>query len=138
MIQTYKKMKKPYYLIFALSAIAVAALFILKSNEISQGGSFTMPIILSVVLVFAIIVGVRRFKSLKKGEPTEDEYSKKIMQKTASYSFYISLYLWLVVSYFSEGSNMDTQQVIRLGVVGMAIVFVISWLFVKILGLRDE
>ena len=131
-------MKKPYYLIFAISAIAVAALFILKSNGISIGENFTLPIILSVVVVFAIIVGVRRFKSLKHGEPAEDEYSKKIMQKTAAYSFYVSLYLWLVVSYFSEGSEMDTQQVIGLGVVGMAIVFVVSWVFVKLLGLRNE
>ncbi len=131
-------MKKPYYVIFALSAVAVAALFILKSNGVIIGGSFTMPIILSVVVVTAIIVGVRRFKSLKQGEPAEDEYSKKIMQKTAAYSFYVSLYLWLVISYFSEGSDMDTQQVIGMGVVGMAIVFIISWLFVKILGLRNE
>ena len=131
-------MKKPYYLIFAISAIAVAALFILKSNGISIGENFTLPIILSVVVVFAIIVGVRRFKSLKQGEPAEDEYSKKIMQKTAAYSFYVSLYLWLVVSYFSDGSEMDTQQVIGLGVVGMAIVFVVSWVFVKLLGLRNE
>ena len=131
-------MKKPYYLIFAISAIAVAALFILKSNGISIGENFTLPIILSVVVVFAIIVGVRRFKSLKQGEPAEDEYSKKIMQKTAAYSFYVSLYLWLVVSYFSDGSEMDTQQVIGLGVVGMAIVFVVSWVLVKLLGLRNE
>lgn len=131
-------MKKPYYLIFALSAVAVAALFFLKSNGIIIGGSFTMPIILMVVVVFAIIFGIRRFKGLKQGEPAEDEYSKKIMQKTAAYSFYISLYMWIVISYFSERSDMDTQQVIGLGVVGMAIVFVISWLFVKILGLRNE
>lgn len=131
-------MKKPYYLIFALSAVAVGALFFLKSNGIIIGDSFTMPIILSIVLVFAIILGIRRFKSLKQGEPAEDEYSKKIMQKTAAYSFYISLYMWIVVSYFSEGSDMDTQQVIGLGVVGMAIIFLVSWVFVKILGLRNE
>lgn len=132
-------MKKPYYLIFALSAVAVAALFYLKSDGITTASSgFTMPIILTVVIVFAIIFGIRRFKGLKQGEPAEDEYSKKIMQKTAAYSFYISLYMWIVISYFSERSDMDTQQVIGLGVVGMAIVFVISWLFVKILGLRNE
>jgi peptidoglycan/LPS O-acetylase OafA/YrhL len=131
-------MKKPYYLIFAISAMVVAALFIIESNETSIGGNYSLPIIFSVVVVFAIIVGIRRFKSLKHGEPSEDEYSKNIMQKTAAYSFYISLYLWLAVSYFSDGSEMDTQQVIGLGVVGMAIVFLVSWIFVKILGLRNE
>lgn len=131
-------MKRPYYLIFTIVALIVAALFILKSNELLLGENSNMPIILVVIGILAIVVLIIRFKSFKNREPMEDEYSKKIMQKTASHSFYISLYLWLVVSYFSEDSGMDTQQVIGLGVVGMAIVFAISWVFVKLIGLRNE
>lgn len=131
-------MKKPFYLIFAIAAVIIAGIFVLQSKGLFIEGGFTLPIILVMVVVFAIIIGVRRVKSLKQGEPTEDEYSKKVMQKTAAYSFYISLYLWLVVSYLSEGSDMDTQQIIGIGVVGMAIVFLISWVFVKLMGLRNE
>ncbi len=136
--QTSDKMKRPYYLIFAISALIVAALFILKSNGIILGEDSNMTIVLLVLGLLALVVAIRRFKSLKNREPAEDEYSKKIMQKTSSYSFYISIYLWLVVSYFSEDSGMDTQQVIGLGVVGMAIVFAVSWVVVKLMGLRNE
>jgi peptidoglycan/LPS O-acetylase OafA/YrhL len=79
-----------------------------------------------------------RLIAWKNREPVEDEYTKKIMLKTSSYSFYISLYLWLLISYFSESSTKDTQQIIGLGIIGMAIVFVISWIFVKLIGLRNE
>ena len=131
-------MKRPYYLIFTIVALIVVAVFILKSNDLLLGENSNMSIILVVIGILAIVVAIIRFKSFNNRKPMEDEYSKKIMQKTASYSYYISLYLWLVVSYFSEDSGMDTQQVIGLGVVGMAIVFAISWVFVKLIGLRNE
>jgi len=131
-------MKRPYYLIFAISALIIAALFILRSNDIILGENSNMSIILLLVAAFASVVAIIRFRSFKNREPAEDEYTKKVMQKTASYSFYISLYLWLLISYFSEDSGMDTQQVIGLGVVGMAIVFAISWVVVKLIGLRNE
>lgn len=131
-------MKRPYYLIFAISALIVAAIFILRSNGIILGEDDNLTIILLIVGLLAIIVAVISYKSFKNREPAEDEYTKMIMLKTASYSFYISIYLWLVVSYFSEDSGMDTQQVIGLGIVGMAVVFVISWVVVKLMGLRND
>lgn len=131
-------MKRPYYLIFAISALIVAALFLLESKGMLIGEHSTLTIVLSVIAILAIIIAVIRFKSFKNREPVEDEYSNKIMQKTAAYSFYVSLYLWLAVSYFSEDSKMDTQQIIGYGVVGMAVVFVVSWVIVKLNGLSNE
>lgn len=131
-------MKQPYYLIFSISALIIAALFIMRSEGIFLAENSKMTIILIVIGLLALIVAVIRYKSFKNREPVEDEYTKKVMRKTASYSFYVSLYLWLFVSYFSEDSGMDTQQIIGLGIVGMAIVFVISWVVVKLTGLRNE
>lgn len=131
-------MKRPYYLIFAISALIVAALFIMEGYGISPMESNSTLVVLIVLSLLAGIVAILRFTAWKNKEPAEDEYTKKIMLKTSSYSFYISLYLWLLVSYFSEGSGMDTQRIIGLGIVGMAVVFVISWIFVKLIGLRNE
>lgn len=131
-------MKRPYYLIFAISALIVATLFILESKGIFLKENSTLTLILSVIGLLALIFAIIRIKSIKNREPVEDEYSRKIMQKTASYSFYVSLYLWLMISYFSEDSGIDTQQIIGLGVVGMAIVFAISWVVVKLTGLSNE
>ena len=131
-------MKRPYYLIFAISAFIVAGLFIMESYEIAPIQNNSTTIVLIVLSLIAVIVAILRLTAWKNKEPVEDEYTKKIMLKTSSYSFYISLYLWLLISYFSEGSAMDTQRIIGLGIVGMAIVFVISWVFVKLIGLRNE
>ncbi len=131
-------MKRPYYLIFSISALIVASLFIMESYEVTPFESISTMIVLIVLSIIAVIVAILRLKAWKSKEPVEDEYSKKIMMKTSSYSFYISMYLWLLISYFSEGSEMDTQRIIGLGVVGMAIVFVVSWIFIKIIGLRNE
>lgn len=110
----------------------------MRSEGIFLAENSKMTIILIVIGLLALIVAVIRYKSFKNREPVEDEYTKKVMRKTASYSFYVSFYLWLFVSYFSEDSGMDTQQIIGLGIVGMAIVFVISWVVVKLTGLRNE
>ena len=100
--QISNTMKKPYYLIFAISALIVATLFMLESKGIFLGENSTLTLILSVIGLLALIFAIIRIKSIKNREPVEDEYSRKIMQKTASYSFYVSLYPWLLISYFSE------------------------------------
>jgi Na+-transporting methylmalonyl-CoA/oxaloacetate decarboxylase gamma subunit len=131
-------MKRPYYLIYTISALMVASLFILESFGVELVGDGALLIVLSAVLILAVVFAIRRFTSWKNREPAEDEYTKKIMMKTSSYSFYVSLYLWLLISYFSEESALDTQRIIGLGIVGMAIVFAISWILIKYIGLHDE
>ena len=84
------------------------------------------------------MVAFRRFISAKKGEPAEDELSKQILQKAASLSFYVSLYLWLLISYFSHKLEFETEQLIGYGIIGMAIIFVGSWYFFRIKGLNDD
>ena len=60
------------------------------------------------------------------------------MQKTSSLSFYISLYLWLAIMYFSDKIDFETHTVIGAGILGMAVVFVICWLVFNFRGIRNE
>jgi len=73
----------------------------------------------------------------KRGEPAEDELSKKILQKASSMSFYISLYIWMGVMYYSDETKLETHSLIGTGILGMAIVFCACWVIFKIRGLRD-
>lgn len=92
-----------------------------------------------IILVgFAIGLTISRMKSLKKGEPTEDEMSKKIMLKASSLSYYISIYVWLAVMYLSDKSDYETHTVIGGGILAMALVFFLSWVYVKISGVKNE
>ena len=94
--------------------------------------------IIILVVLFAVFVGYKRLTSAKRGEPPEDELSKKVMQKTSSLSFYISLYLWLAIMYFSDKIDFETHTVIGAGILGMAVVFAICWLVFNFRGIRNE
>jgi peptidoglycan/LPS O-acetylase OafA/YrhL len=93
--------------------------------------------IIIVLAAFALMFGIRRLRSERRGEPAEDELSKKIMQRAASTAYYVSLYWWLVLSYLSDNWQMETGSVIGRGILGMAIIFVLSWFFYKMKGVKS-
>jgi len=93
--------------------------------------------IIILLVAFALIVGIRRLKSERRGEPAEDELSKRIMQKSASTAYYVSLYWWLVLSYLSERWEMETGSVIGRGILGMAVIFILSWFYFRLKGMKS-
>ncbi len=132
-------MKKLVVLIVILILVLVATgLWIFSINagmdlmEIVSGG------IIFLLVGFALIAGFKRWSSLKRGEPAEDEMSKSVMRKTAALSYYLSIYWWLVVMYFSDRVKYETQTVIGAGILGMAVVFVVSWVVFNFTGERNE
>ena len=91
-----------------------------------------------LVVGFAVFIGYKRVTSAKRGEPAEDELSKKVMLRTSSLSFYISLYLWLVIMYFSDKLKLETHTIIGVGILGMAVTFAICWIYFNFRGVRNE
>lgn len=123
----------------------VAVMLVLLIGLIVLGltGSFSSIDVMQsvVVLVLAGIgmyVGVRRLNSARKGEPAEDELSRSMLQQSAALSFYISLYLWLVIIYLDGKLSLDSEQLMGMGVVGMAVVFVLCWVVLKVRGLKND
>jgi hypothetical protein len=92
---------------------------------------------LVIIVGFAVYLIVRRMKSSARQEAPEDELSKRIMTKTSSLSFYISLYWWLILSYFSDRIDWESSTLIGAGILGMAVIFFLCWIGVKITGLRN-
>ena len=103
-----------------------------KTNDI---GSF---VIIFLLVAFAVLMGFKRLSSVRRGEPAEDELSKKVMRNTASLSYYISLYLWLIIGYFSDRFDYETHTVIGAGIIGMAIIFAVCWLIFNFGGIKNE
>ena len=95
-------------------------------------------VVIVLVVVFALFFGYKRFTSIKKGEPVEDEMSKKIMQKTSSLSYYISIYWWLAIMYFSDRLKFEMHTIIGTGILGMAVIFTVCWLVFNFRGVRNE
>lgn len=133
------KMKKSI-LIFIVSFLVITGLgfWIYYSEEPFKLGDKVQIIVIGLLVIFAVILGINRFKSTREGLPPEDELSKKITQKAASISYYISLYLWLAIMYIGNDHNEDPERLFGSGIIGMAIVFALSWLYYKFIGLKNE
>ncbi len=131
---------KKAVIVFVLAAMVVvstALWFFSKSNKITASDIAGLGVIILVV-GFAVFIGYKRLTSAKRGEPAEDELSKKVMLKTSSLSFYISLYLWLVIMYFSDKLKLEIHTIIGAGILGMAVTFAICWIYFNFRGVRNE
>jgi peptidoglycan/LPS O-acetylase OafA/YrhL len=125
------------FIVSALVLITTGLWIFSGSSEINLAELVSLGVIVLVV-GFALFVGYKRLTSVKKGEPAEDEMSKKVMQKTSSLSYYISLYLWLAIMYFSDKLNYEIHTIIGAGILGMAVTFAVCWLFFNFRGVRNE
>jgi hypothetical protein len=97
-----------------------------------------MAVVLLLVVAFALFLGANRFRSEKRGEPAEDELSRLILLKAAATSFYLSLYLWLVLIFINSSREMDTESAIGAGIIGMSFLFAISWFYHRSRELRNS
>ena len=135
------KMKKTI-LVFVVAGLVIAAtaLWFFSSPEFIR----TDPIellhfgVILVVVLFALFFGYKRLTSARRGEPVEDELTKKVMQRTAALSYYISLYFWVFLLFIKDRITFDQEQLLGAGILGMAIIFAIVWLALNFRGIRNE
>lgn len=126
--------------VFVIGALVVAGL-VLWAVQGRLAGNLGEVIMAGVVLLlvgFGLYLGVSRLRSRRRGEPGEDELSKKIMTRASSLAFYVSIYLWLFVMYVSDKTKLETDTLIGAGIVGMAVAFLLCWLGVRAFGIRNE
>jgi len=130
---------KRVVLLFIIAALVIATslLWFLKSETSFNLMSLLNLSVIILVVGFAVFLGIKRFGSIKRGEPAEDELSKKIMLKTAALSYYISLYLWLLLLYFSDRIELEAHTQIAAGMVGMALSFAVSYAIVYLKASRN-
>jgi peptidoglycan/LPS O-acetylase OafA/YrhL len=131
---------KKTVLVFVVTALVLitTGIWYFSTNEPLKPFDLLTFGIIVMVVSFAVFLGFKRLTSAKRGEPAEDELSKKIMRKASSVSYYISLYLWLAIGYFSEKINYETHTIIGAGILGMAVIFLICWLVINFSGIRNE
>ena len=132
-------MKKSHLIILVSAMVLISVIiwmfqsgFSGKIAEIIQFG------VVFLVISFGFYIGFVRMKSMKRGEPSEDELSKRMLTRASSLSYYISLYIWLVVLYLIEETSFAGHTLIAGGILAMAVTFAASWLFLKVRGLGDE
>jgi peptidoglycan/LPS O-acetylase OafA/YrhL len=94
--------------------------------------------IILLIVGFALFVGYKRLKNVRRGEPAEDELSKKVLQKSAAISYFISLYIWVFLIYLKDRVSMDTEELLGTGVLAMAVTFGVVWVLLNFRGIRND
>jgi peptidoglycan/LPS O-acetylase OafA/YrhL len=133
--QIMKKAVLP--IVVSLMVLATTVVWILNAGLVNWGENLQF-IVIFVLVAFGIYVGYRRFTSEKRGQPAEDEFSKKVMQKAAALSYYISIYIWLVIMYLADKLKTESDVMFGWGILSMAIVFALSWGYYNFRGIRNE
>ena len=126
-------------IVFIVSALVLAttALWFFTSGEKFNPMDLLHFSVIILGVGFALFVGFKRLGSAKRGEPVEDELSKKVLQKTAAISYYISLYIWVFLIYLKDRITFDTEELLGTGVLAMAVTIGISWVVINFKGIRN-
>jgi uncharacterized membrane protein len=109
----------------------------MSSGFFVSGAEAWQFVIIILLVAMGIYVAISRVRRVNRGEPVEDEFSKKILQKASSISFYVSLYLWVAMIFVNSRTDMDTEVLLGTGILGMAVIWVVLVVFFKIRGLKN-
>lgn len=130
-------MKNILALVIVLALLVLTTFLWLGKGSLEVEELTSLGVILAIV-GFAVFLLIRRIKSWKAGEPQEDELSKKVMLRTSSLSYYISLYFWVFLLWLKDRVAFDQEQLIGTGILGMAVIFALSWIFFHLRGVPND
>lgn len=130
-------MKNVLALVIILALVVFTTFLWLSKDSLGVEEVTSLGVILAVV-GFAVFILLRRIKSWKQGEPQEDELSKKVMLRTSSLSYYISLYFWVFLLWLKDRVEFEQEELIGTGILGMAVIFALSWVFFHFRGVPND
>jgi peptidoglycan/LPS O-acetylase OafA/YrhL len=118
-------------IIFVLAILVTVTIVVwmLNSEGSISGKAISMGAIQLVVLVFAALVVYKKWTAAKNKLPAEDEMSKSILRRGAATSYYVSIYMWLAFMFFEEKINLERSTLIGAGILGMALIYALSWVY---------
>lgn len=130
---------KKTVLIFVIAVLVIISFIVLGvTTHFTWTVSEVLMVVGVLVLVgFAVFIGIQRLRSHMTGEPADDEFSKKVMVKASSVSYFVSIYLWLAIGFFSDKTSLPAHTLIGSGIIAMAFTFFLSWLGIKLFGMKN-
>jgi len=132
-------MKKVIILFLIVLMVLVSAIFWFLSEGSNAGFTDNLHFLIILLIVgFAVFIGFRRLGSAKRREPAEDELTKKVLLKTAAWSYYISLYWWVFLLFIKDRIEIDAELLLGTGILGMAVAFALSWLIIYFRGAIND
>ncbi len=133
-----KKIVLPVF--FITFVVILAAIQIFQTGINNNNNSISEYIFVGVIFILflvSIVLSIKKLKSTKQGLPEKDEMSTKIINKAASISFYISLFVWLIIIYVLRNNIGNTNVIIGYGIISMALTFILNLIYFQIKGIND-
>jgi len=115
--------------VLAVLVLATLVIWMLNSESSISFTAIAMISIQVIVLVYAALFAYKRWNAAKNKLPVEDEMSKKILQRSTAASYHVSLFMWLAMMYFEEDINLERHTLIGAGILGMAVIFGLCWVY---------
>lgn len=131
-------MKKAALAIVVTLLVLVSTLVWIITAGPESWGERTQYLVIFLLVAFGFFMAYRRLTSARRGEPADDELSKKVVQKAAALSYFISIYWWLVIMYLTDKIKKETDVMFGWGILGMAIIFALCWVYFNFRGIRNE
>jgi hypothetical protein len=125
------------FILVGLVSYAVALWFYNTKTSLDTSEYIIAAFVL-IVVIFSLVVGVKKLKDMKKGYPSDDELSVRIKQKAAAKSFLYSFYLWLGIMLFFNDEVLRSSIPVGLGILGMGILFIGFWIYYSKNGLDSK
>ncbi len=127
------KKRTSLFLYIAIFIMLVAGLILLLLGF--DGFNFEIVIIIILIGLFAIQMTLKKLPN-NQDIVSDDEMSKKILNNAAAKSYYISLYLWLILMYFSDRFS-DIESMFGVEIAMMGIIFMLNIFYIRFRGLND-
>jgi len=133
-MKTENKINKSYKVLFgfiSLIALVLAGLFV-SMKKVPRIEIISIAILVVILVVIFIGKNLKNVKDVKKGLTIEDERSRKVALLAGAKSFQISMWYLLILLWFSsvlEIIPLNTEQALGAGILGMAIIYGIIWLW---------
>lgn len=125
------------FILVGLVSYAVALWFYNTKTSLDTSEYIIAAFVL-IVVIFSLVVGVKKLQDMKKGYPSDDELSVRIKQKAAAKSFLYSFYLWLGIMLFFNDEVLRSSIPVGLGILGMGILFIGFWIYYSKNGLDSK
>jgi len=127
--------------VVVLLVVLTLGAWAITSNKHGQVG---IPIVAIIIGIFAIVITAmyirNRFSDAEKGMPIVDERGKKVMLVAAAKAYILSIWFLLILSFLSDEviHFRDPSQALGAGIIGMALLLGITWLWYRRIPNIDE
>ena len=134
----YEIMRKPIMiLLLAGLMLFTVILRMFQTNPNANSEEMNHFVLMLILVGLGTIIGIYRLKKQRQGVPSEDEFSKKILNKASSASFYLSIFMWVAMNYIFHKLELNKDLLVMTGVLGMSVLFCSCWVYYRVWGTRD-